>query len=98
MKYGDRVALDRIHAMMSGRRWDGAADLLEAIAAIVERTGRKILPADDTSPAWNDETRYCEAPRCTVEKLEDEMWRMPDGSWYCEQHGELQDQEAGAAT
>ena len=38
----DTEALDRIHACLAGLEW--SADTLEAIAALVEATGRTIAP------------------------------------------------------
>jgi hypothetical protein len=38
----DTEALNRIHACLSGLEW--SADTLEAIAALVEATGRLIAP------------------------------------------------------
>jgi hypothetical protein len=38
----DTDALDRIHACLSGLEW--SADTLEAIAALVEATGRCVAP------------------------------------------------------
>jgi hypothetical protein len=38
----DTEALDRIHAGLTGLEW--SADTLEAIAALVEGTGRPIAP------------------------------------------------------
>lgn len=49
----DRAALDKIQRLMSGRTWDGAADLLEAIAEIVKGSGRPIAPAGQNSPRWD---------------------------------------------
>jgi hypothetical protein len=38
----DTEALDRIHACLTGLEW--SADTLEAIAALVDATGRPIAP------------------------------------------------------
>jgi len=49
----DAVALARVHRLLSGRRWDGAADLLEAIAEVIQSTGRPIAPAGGNAKRWD---------------------------------------------
>jgi hypothetical protein len=40
--------------MMSGTTWDGAPDLLEAIADVVRSTGRAIQEVDDDTKSWRE--------------------------------------------
>lgn len=50
----DAHALDRLQRMLSGRRWDGAADLLDAIAGVIRGTGRTIAEAGPNGASWRE--------------------------------------------